>query len=332
MVRRLLVILSFRLASLVESKQNLISFDLEPVSYLIHERAAKIEHGSRRLNKNEENGFLHPGSLLHPYNGAVYTSFVEIQEDHFRWNGNNGTVSNANMDFVKRHNRRLEKFSKIRHLSRFELHRRSNVEKEGSDEESYMIQNHTSIRRGNGKRALEDSHRRGVPPNLDGETKFETMRTSIYNAFQTAPLSQGFGTHYVTVWVGSPTPQRKTLIVDTGSHHTAFPCKGCENCGEEFHTDSYFDPEFSSSFSRVQCNECHWGANCMPIFPQKFSSNLAQNITANEIHGCVFRQSYTGMFIRCGSIDSALTTLSSSQKLTLLFLRGKFMACVPGTR
>jgi hypothetical protein len=42
--------------------------------------------------------------------------------------------------------------------------------------------------------------------------------------YQAVPLSQGYGTHFASVWVGSPTPQRKTVIVDTGSHYTAFPC------------------------------------------------------------------------------------------------------------
>ena len=50
--------------------------------------------------------------------------------------------------------------------------------------------------------------------------------------YQTTPLSQGYGTHYATVYVGTP-PQRKSVIVDTGSHYTAFPCAGCANCGEE---------------------------------------------------------------------------------------------------
>lgn len=63
--------------------------------------------------------------------------------------------------------------------------------------------------------------------------------------------------HTGTVWVGTP-PQRKTVIVDTGSHYTAFPCTGCTKCGEEHHTDKYFDPEKSSSFHANSCsnNEC----------------------------------------------------------------------------
>jgi hypothetical protein len=33
---------------------------------------------------------------------------------------------------------------------------------------------------------------------------------------QMGALYQGYGTHYVDLWVGSP-PQRQTVIVDTGS-------------------------------------------------------------------------------------------------------------------
>jgi hypothetical protein len=49
-------------------------------------------------------------------------------------------------------------------------------------------------------------------------------------ANMTAPLFEGIGTHYSFIWVGTP-PQRVSVIMDTGSHHTAFPCVGC-NCGQ----------------------------------------------------------------------------------------------------
>lgn len=45
-----------------------------------------------------------------------------------------------------------------------------------------------------------------------------------------APLYQGRGIHYSFLWVGNP-PQRVSVIMDTGSHHTAFPCVGCK-CGK----------------------------------------------------------------------------------------------------
>lgn len=67
--------------------------------------------------------------------------------------------------------------------------------------------------------------------------------------YQSVPLSQGYGTHLANVWVGSPHPQRKTVIVDTGSHFTAFPCQGCNNCGAVYHTDPYFDPLKSGTLS-----------------------------------------------------------------------------------
>ena len=38
------------------------------------------------------------------------------------------------------------------------------------------------------------------------------------------------GYYYVEIQVGTP-PSRQTVIVDTGSHLTAFPCIHCPSCG-----------------------------------------------------------------------------------------------------
>jgi len=65
----------------------------------------------------------------------------------------------------------------------------------------------------------------------------------------TAPLFRGLGTHYSFLWVGSP-PQRVSVIMDTGSHHTAFPCVGCK-CGK--HMDPHFDPKQSSTSKTKTC-------------------------------------------------------------------------------
>jgi len=75
-----------------------------------------------------------------------------------------------------------------------------------------------------------------------------------------APLFMGIGTHYANVYVGTP-PQRVSVIVDTGSHHTAFPCSGCKSCGH--HTDPYFDPEKSKSLKYLGCHECIAAAHCV---------------------------------------------------------------------
>jgi len=89
-------------------------------------------------------------------------------------------------------------------------------------------------------------------PNLRRRTKGGAHPLTV------AGLYQGYGTHYIDLWVGSP-PQRTTVIVDTGSGVTAFPCAGCNNCGESHHTDKYFDPEKSSSFVKSTCDNCKRG-------------------------------------------------------------------------
>jgi hypothetical protein len=88
-----------------------------------------------------------------------------------------------------------------------------------------------------------------------GLQRVAKKRGGLFNTYQTSPLHQGYGTHYATIWVGTPS-QRKSVIVDTGSHFTAFPCRGCDDCGEEHHTDRYFDPEASSTFRALQCGSC----------------------------------------------------------------------------
>ena len=74
-------------------------------------------------------------------------------------------------------------------------------------------------------------------------------------------LYQGFGTHYVDLWVGTP-PQRQTVIVDTGSGVTAFPCASCNNCGESYHTDGYFVEADSSTFQKLDCDSPCFRGRC----------------------------------------------------------------------
>lgn len=79
-------------------------------------------------------------------------------------------------------------------------------------------------------------------------------------AQQVGALYHGYGTHYADVWVGTP-PQRQTVIVDTGSSLTAFPCTGCNDCGApSYHIDNYFDFQVSSTFHKTPCGECQRGS------------------------------------------------------------------------
>lgn len=60
---------------------------------------------------------------------------------------------------------------------------------------------------------------------------------------------------HVDVLVGTP-GQMQSVIVDTGSGMTAFPCTECgANCGT--HIDEPFDPSRSSTFRWVSCSESH---------------------------------------------------------------------------
>jgi Xylanase inhibitor N-terminal len=74
-------------------------------------------------------------------------------------------------------------------------------------------------------------------------------------AYSIDALYQGYGTHYVDLWVGTP-PQRQTVIVDTGSSVTAFPCQDCTNCGVGYHIDQYFQEDLSVTFREVSCESC----------------------------------------------------------------------------
>ncbi|CAM9579292.1 unnamed protein product [Choristocarpus tenellus] len=97
-------------------------------------------------------------------------------------------------------------------------------------------------------------------------------RRSLYMSFEDIPLFPGWGTHFAYVYVGTP-PQRVSVIVDTGSHYTAFPCAGCRNCGD--HTDAYWDHKKSSTSTVVGCDSCHGAFRCDKVdhctFSQKYS-------------------------------------------------------------
>lgn len=47
------------------------------------------------------------------------------------------------------------------------------------------------------------------------------------------------GYYYVNIYAGTP-PQKQSLIVDTASHITTFPCTLCTSCGHQ-HLDALYD-------------------------------------------------------------------------------------------
>lgn len=87
----------------------------------------------------------------------------------------------------------------------------------------------------------------------------EEEDSSQDSEIEVGELFQGYGTHYVDLWVGTPA-QRQTVIVDTGSGITAFPCKPCVDCGESYHASAFFDVDHSTSFDKLYCNTCIGGS------------------------------------------------------------------------
>ena len=94
--------------------------------------------------------------------------------------------------------------------------------------------------------------------NSNEEEEEEGSDEEEFTNYETGSLYQGYGTHYVDIWVGTP-PQRQTVIVDTGSSITAFPCSGCEHCGdnpatgEQYHTDLEFNTDASDTYEEKEC-------------------------------------------------------------------------------
>lgn len=124
---------------------------------------------------------------------------------------------------------------------------------------SYPLKPHHVVRRERRRQRHLGAEQNGVAASelLDDEKLQRPEIGSVRRraiAQQVGALYQGYGTHYVDLWCGSP-PQRQTVIVDTGSGVTAFPCGSCEDCGvPKYHIDRLFKEDESCSFNYAECN------------------------------------------------------------------------------
>lgn len=227
-------------ASILASSDTFLSRLQQPKNG--HKIWSTVLHATGTLDSRRRLGQTNgTESYFKPHHNVLYASIPDLEHpDH-------------------RHNRELRAFYRNRHLSRHERNYR----------EKNLLDLHLDW---NGQYDDEFDERSGILASrndtttvLDGGRKLLSLATTSggqMNNYQSVPLSQGYGTHFASVWVGSPTPQRKTVIVDTGSHYTAFPCSDCRNCGGHHHTDPYFDPSKSATFRELQCDECQDGVLC----------------------------------------------------------------------
>ena len=68
------------------------------------------------------------------------------------------------------------------------------------------------------------------------------------------PLIARHNSHHVNVYIGTP-PQRRLVIVDTGSRTLVVPCKPCTHCGHQHFSREFFDPKKSLTDIANHCNE-----------------------------------------------------------------------------
>jgi hypothetical protein len=67
---------------------------------------------------------------------------------------------------------------------------------------------------------------------------------------------QGYGTHYVNLWVGAPTPQRHFMINNTGSNYDLIADGGDDNnsgCGDQAHKENIESKHFKIYLSNFSC-------------------------------------------------------------------------------
>ena len=83
--------------------------------------------------------------------------------------------------------------------------------------------------------------------------------TFFGEAYDHDVLFRGLGTHYVTLYVGcNDNPQPQTVIVDTGSSRTGFPCSpSCTGqCGQGHHLHPLYDETLSECLEVVTEADC----------------------------------------------------------------------------
>lgn len=177
-------------------EDEIITLDLEPIALLYHTSSSNSINGHRKLlaeEGNEDKKNHHPPSIpIHPFSNAVYSSVVELDER-----------SDVDIERVQAHNKIVQEMNSLRHLSRFEQFHMSKNDGKNSEEVSELRSSDETAVKG----TLHDDRRRlqqninlrgGLPPLMitdNGENQ-----NSLYNDFQSTPLSQGYGTHYATVW------------------------------------------------------------------------------------------------------------------------------------
>ena len=94
------------------------------------------------------------------------------------------------------------------------------------------------------------------------------------------------GYYYVDVYVGTP-PQKKYLIVDTGSRQTVMTCDPCEKCGT--HLNRPFRFKESETFTLLNKNHTNFDWNCSVYDAEGTCSFNAKYLEGSSYSGYVIK-------------------------------------------
>ncbi|CAH9148860.1 unnamed protein product [Cuscuta epithymum] len=81
--------------------------------------------------------------------------------------------------------------------------------------------------------------------------------------------SLGILNYFTSVWVGTPSPQKASLILDTGSDLIWMQCRPCKNCYKQ--KDPIFNPVQSRSYADLGCDD----PSCQLLIPDGASTGCA---------------------------------------------------------
>lgn len=84
--------------------------------------------------------------------------------------------------------------------------------------------------------------------------------------------------YYLDLYVGTP-PQKRSLIIDTGSHSTIFPCE-CPSCNH--HINGNFEKDKSSTFEYMIPNKRYFDWQCNSLNIQK--CNFVQQYSEESLY------------------------------------------------
>ena len=107
------------------------------------------------------------------------------------------------------------------------------------------------------------------------------LNLNVYAQSRTVEIygNTTLGYYYLEAYVGTP-PQKKALIIDTGSHITIFDCEECLNCGK--HLYQPFKHSVSSSFEYVTPNKVYFNWNCNKRFVTDSRCTFTQLYSENS--------------------------------------------------